>query len=41
MQGANHGDDGFIAGIYNSAKVWVATANAQSGKRAKVAELYT
>jgi len=24
MQGANHCDDGFIAEIYNSAKVWVA-----------------
>jgi len=23
MKGTNYGDDGFIAGIHNSAKVWV------------------
>ena len=23
MEGANYGDDGFIAAIYNSAEVWV------------------
>jgi hypothetical protein len=27
MEGTNYCDDGFIAGIYNSAKVWVAQTN--------------